>query len=46
MPMTGTGKVHKLRRRQPFADEPLPDVHPAWRENKDASKADAARAPR
>jgi hypothetical protein len=33
-PMTGTGKGHKLTRRQQFA------------ENQDASKADAARAPR
>jgi len=44
--MTGTGKVHKLTRRHQFADDVLADVHPDWRENKDASKADAARAPR
>ena len=46
LPMTGTGKVHKLARRHQIADDVLADVHPAWCENQDASKADAARAPR
>jgi acyl-CoA synthetase (AMP-forming)/AMP-acid ligase II len=44
MPMTGTGKVHKLTLRQQFADYTLPDVDATWRNN--ASQADASRAPR
>jgi 3-(methylthio)propionyl---CoA ligase len=42
MPMTGTGKIHKLTLRQQFADYTLPDVDPSWREDK--GKADASRA--
>jgi hypothetical protein len=38
MPMTGSGKIHKLTLRQSFADDVLPDVHPAWHQDKRASK--------
>jgi 3-(methylthio)propionyl---CoA ligase len=44
MPMTGTGKIHKLTLRRQFADYTLPDSDPSWREDKDASNADASRA--
>jgi acyl-CoA synthetase (AMP-forming)/AMP-acid ligase II len=44
MPMTGTGKIHKLALRRQFADYTWPDVDPAWRQHKDASQADASRA--
>jgi non-ribosomal peptide synthetase component E (peptide arylation enzyme) len=44
MPMTGTGKIHKLTLRRRFADYTLPDSDPSWREDQDASKADASRA--
>ena len=42
MPMTGTGKIHKLTLRQHFANYTLPDVDPSWRENE--STADRSRA--
>ena len=43
MPMTGTGKVHKLRLRQQFADYTLPDVDPAGREHEEAPEASRLR---
>jgi 3-(methylthio)propionyl---CoA ligase len=45
MPMTGTGKIHKLTLRRQFADYVSGDVDPAWRQDKDASMADESRAP-
>jgi len=46
MPMTGTGKVHKLTLRRQFADYVLSDVDPAGPKDEDATAADGSRAPR
>lgn len=45
MPMTGTGKVHKLTLRRQFADSVLGDLDAAGRKDEPVNAADRSRAP-